>query len=364
MNEDCLKLTAYFAERDRSGERFLGDALLAVCERHALQTSVLLRGAEGFGRHQVLQTDRLLSLSEDLPMVLVAVDSRHRIETALPEIGAAAGHGLLTLERARMLSGRMGAVSLAQKLPDASKLTVYCGRHERVGRRPAFVVIVDLLRRHGLHSATVLLGVDGTAHGVRRRARFFSANGRVPLMIIAVGGAAGPEPSPLLPEIAALLERPLVTLERVRICKVDGRRLAEPQAVEGTDEAGLRTWVKLMVHADHDTRHAGRPLFVDIVRRLRAAKAGGATVLQGIWGFHGDRAPRGDALLSLRRHVPMTTVVIDTPERIGRWFQIIDELTDEGGVVTSELVPAFRARGAWGEAGGLRLADRPRPHRA
>jgi hypothetical protein len=26
-------------------------------------------------------------------------------------------------------------------------------------------------------------------------------------------------------------------------------------------------------------------------------------------------------------------------------------------VVTSELVPAFHARGAWGEAGGLALAD-------
>jgi PII-like signaling protein len=354
VNEDCLKLTAYFAERDRSGGRFLSDALLTICERHALQTSVLLRGAEGFGRHQILQTDRLLSLSEDLPMVLVAVDSRPRIEAALPEIGAAAEHGLLTLERARLLSGRVGQVSLPQELHDASKLTVYCGRHERVGRRPTFAAIVELLHRHGLRSATVLLGVDGTAHGVRERARFFAANAQVPLMIIAVGSGATLDP--LLPQIAALMERPLLTLERVRICKVDGRRLAEPQAGPTSDESGLRTWVKLMVHADHDTRHDGRPLFVEIVRRLRAAKAGGATVLQGIWGFHGGGVPQGDRLLSLRRHVPTTTIVVDTPERIRGWFEIIDELTDQGGVVTSELVPAFHARGEWGEAGGLELS--------
>jgi PII-like signaling protein len=354
VNEDCLKLTAYFAERDRSGGRLLSDALLSVCERHALQTSVLLRGAEGFGRHQVLQTDRLLSLSEDLPMVLVAVDSRNRIEAALPEIGAAAEHGLLTLERARLLSGRVGPVSLPQEPHDASKLTVYCGRHERVGRRPAFAAIVELLHHQGLQSATVLLGVDGTAHGVRERARFFAANAQVPLMIIAVG--SGPVLRPLLPEIAGLMERPLLTLERVRICKVDGHRLAEPQFGPSADETGLRTWVKLMVHADQDTRHAGRPLFVEVVRRLRAAKAGGATVLQGIWGFHGERAPEGDRLLSLRRHVPTTTIVVDTPERTRRWFEIIDELTDQGGVVTSELVPAFHARGAWGDAGGLQLA--------
>jgi len=49
VNEDSLKLTAYFAERDRSGGQFLGDALLGVCERHGLATTILLRGAEGFG---------------------------------------------------------------------------------------------------------------------------------------------------------------------------------------------------------------------------------------------------------------------------------------------------------------------------
>jgi PII-like signaling protein len=360
VNEDCLKLTAYFAERERAGRRFLSDELLAACERHSFQTSVLLRGTEGFGRHQILQTDRLLSLSEDLPMVLVAVDSRAHIEAALPEISACAGHGLVTLERARMLTGQVGPVSLPEDLHEASKLTVYCGRHERVGRQPAFVAIVDLLRRHGLRSATVLLGVDGTAHGVRRRARFLGANVEVPLMIIAVG--AGAELGPLLPQIGGLLERPLMTLERVRICKVDGERLATPQNVPGTDEAGRRTWVKLMIHADHDTRHAGRPLYVEIVRRLRAAKAGGATVLQGIWGYHGDRAPQGDRLLALRRHVPTTAIVVDAPERIQASFEIIDELTDQGGVVTSELVPAYRARGEWGQAGGLELARHTRPH--
>jgi PII-like signaling protein len=112
----------------------------------------------------------------------------------------------------------------------------------------------------------------------------------------------------------------------VRTCKVDGRRLTGPHERPGTDDAGLKTWVKLMVHADHDTLHAGRPLFFEIVRR----------------------------------HVPATTIVVDTPERIAGWFSIIDELTDQGGVVTSELVPAFHARGTWGEAGGLALANRAR----
>ena len=360
MNEDCLKLTIYFAERDRVGGRFAGDVLLEICERHRLQTSILMRGAEGFGRHQVLQTDRLLSLSDDLPMVLVAVDARERVQAAMHDVRGAVGHGLVTLERARMLSGRIEAPIIPPELHEASKLTVYCGRHERVGGRPAFVAVVDLLRRHGLMSATVLLGVDGTMRGVRRRARFFAANAEVPLTIVAV--CPGASLGPLVPQVASLLADPLMTLERVRICKVDGRGLAIPHQVQEPDAEGLRTWVKLMIHADHDARHGSRAQFVEIVRRLRATRAGGATVLQGIWGYHGDRPPQGDRLLALRRHVPCTTIVVDTPDRIGECFAIIDELTDTAGVVTSELVPAVRASGEWGESGGLRLAQRRERH--
>ena len=69
-----LKLTTYFGERDRAGDRFLADALLDLYARHELRTSVVLRGVEGFGVKHHLHTDRLLTLSEDLPLVSVAVD--------------------------------------------------------------------------------------------------------------------------------------------------------------------------------------------------------------------------------------------------------------------------------------------------
>ena len=46
MNEDCLKLTAYFGERDRAGDRFLADALVDIYARHELQTSLVMRGVD------------------------------------------------------------------------------------------------------------------------------------------------------------------------------------------------------------------------------------------------------------------------------------------------------------------------------
>ncbi|HWB69997.1 MAG TPA: DUF190 domain-containing protein, partial [Solirubrobacterales bacterium] len=77
---DALKLAFYFGEHDRHRGRFLSEELLDLFERRGLATGILLRGAEGFGAGQRLQTDRLLSLSEDLPLVAIAVDSRERVE--------------------------------------------------------------------------------------------------------------------------------------------------------------------------------------------------------------------------------------------------------------------------------------------
>jgi PII-like signaling protein len=241
VNEDCLKLTAYFGERDGLGSRFLADAFVEIYARHRLRTSLVMRGVEGFGAKQHLHTDRLLTLSEDLPLVAVAVDSRTRIEAALHEL--------------------------------------------------------QDLRFHGL-----------------------------------------------------------VTLERIRVCKRDGVRLAEPHDAADTDASGLGVWQKLMVYAGKQSRHGGHQLNTQLVRALRRAGAAGATSLRGIWGYHGDHQPHGDVFWQLRRRVPILTVIVDTPDRIRDWFAIVDELTDETGLVTSEMVPAYRATGPQLRHGGLRLA--------
>ena len=344
MIADGLKMTTYLGERDRGGGRFLADAVTDIYARHELQTSVLLRGAEGFGARQHLRTDRLLSLSEDLPLVSVAVDARPRIEAALADVTALAGQRLVTLERARLLSGRLDEAPEPGPAGQDVKLTVYVGRHERAGGRPAYEAVVDLLHHRGVAGATVLLGVDGTAHGVRHRARFFGRNVGVPLMVIAVGDRA--RIAGVLPELASLVERPLVTLERVRVCKRDGRRIAEPQPVDDPDPSLPGAWQKLMIYAGEQSRHAGHPLHHLLIRRLRTAGAAGATNLRGIWGYHGDHRPHGDTLWQLRRRVPIVCVVIDTPERIRDWYAIVDELTDETGLVTSEVVPTLLSAGA------------------
>jgi PII-like signaling protein len=156
-------------------------------------------------------------------------------------------------------------------------------------------------------------------------------------MVISVG-AAGPI-GRALEAVTTMLDCPLVTLERVRVCKRDGERLATPVL---PDDASPDTWQKITVFASEQATHAGRPLYVELVRALREAGALGATALRGVWGYHGDHPPRGDRMWSIRRDVPVVTVLVDAPERMARWYDIVDELTAETGLVTSELVPVAR----------------------
>jgi PII-like signaling protein len=50
------------------------------------------------------------------------------------------------------------------------------------------------------------------------------------------------------------------------------------------------------------------------------------------------------------------TTIVDRPEAIRRWFQVVDECTDEAGLVTSETVPALHAVALERRFGGFKLA--------
>jgi PII-like signaling protein len=343
MSQPSLKLTAYFGERQRAagdGKRFLADAMLDLFGSHQIATSVMLRGIASFGPSHELRSDVSLSLSEDPAVTVAAVDVEPKIRALVDEVDAMTGRGLVTLERARLVTRDLGADALGvEHNGDAAKLTVYVGRQERIGTTPAHYAICDLLHRHGFAGAIVLLGVDGTAHGQRRRARFFGRNADVPMMIIAIG--SGDQVSTAATELAATMPSPLLTVERVRLCKRDGELFARPQRLPSTDDQGRTLWQKLMVYTAEATRRDGLPIHRALVQALlRSGTARGATVLRGVWGFHGDHKPHGDRLFQLARRVPVATIIVDTPESIARSFDIVDELTSRHGLVTSEMVPA------------------------
>jgi PII-like signaling protein len=334
------KLTTYFSERTRAEGGFLADRLIELYAREAIHTSVLLRGADGFGRHHRLHTDRQLSASENLPAVSIAVDASERIDAVLGEVRAlVAEAGLVTVERAMLLDGAdLDEPSLPASGDPDLKLTLYGGRSRRVDRQAGYVTALGELVAMRATGASILLAVDGTLHGERRRARFLARNAHVPLMAIAVGPAE--QLLAALPGLAGRLDTPVATLERVQVCRADGRAMALPDGVPALDPSGRPNRQKLTVHVEEGAAHDGHPIHSALLLGLREGGLAGVTVLRGIRGFYGGREPSADRLLSLRRRAPVLLVAVDTPDRIRAQWPLVSELTREHGLVTSELVPA------------------------
>jgi PII-like signaling protein len=63
-----------------------------------LAGATVLHGVEGYGATSVIHTSRLLSLSEDLPVVIIIVDGHDRIRDFLPQLDELVSEGLVILD--------------------------------------------------------------------------------------------------------------------------------------------------------------------------------------------------------------------------------------------------------------------------
>ena len=63
----------------------------------------VLRGVGGFGSSSVYHTDKLLRLSQDLPIILEVIESQERIDQILPRLDEMVEGGLITLEKVRVI---------------------------------------------------------------------------------------------------------------------------------------------------------------------------------------------------------------------------------------------------------------------
>ena len=90
-------------ESDKWHGRALYEALVELFRKEGLSGATVLRGVAGYGSTSRLHTDKILRLSQDLPVVVEVVEDSERIERLLPKLDEMIGGGLITLERVRVI---------------------------------------------------------------------------------------------------------------------------------------------------------------------------------------------------------------------------------------------------------------------
>lgn len=103
-----LLIRIYIGEADQWHGRPLYQAIVGLFREQRLAGATVVRGIEGFGAKAHLHTTRLLTLSQDLPVLIEAVDEEERIRAILPQLDEMVSEGLITLEQVEVIAYRAG----------------------------------------------------------------------------------------------------------------------------------------------------------------------------------------------------------------------------------------------------------------
>jgi hypothetical protein len=92
------RLTVFVGESDQHHHHPLYAEIVHRARAAGLAGATVLRGIEGFGASRQVRTARLLSLSEDLPVVVVIVDEAEKVERFLLELDELVTEGLVVVD--------------------------------------------------------------------------------------------------------------------------------------------------------------------------------------------------------------------------------------------------------------------------
>ena len=93
----------HIGESDKWHGKLLYQAIVEMLRKEGFSGVTVLRGVAGYGGSSVYHTDKILRLSQDLPIVLEIVEASERIEQILPRLDSMVEGGLITLEKVRVI---------------------------------------------------------------------------------------------------------------------------------------------------------------------------------------------------------------------------------------------------------------------
>lgn len=93
----------HIGESDHWHGKPLYQAIVEMLRREKFSGVTVLRGVGGYGGSSVYHTEKVLRLSQDLPIVIEVVEYADRIEKILPQLDSMVEGGLITLEKVRVI---------------------------------------------------------------------------------------------------------------------------------------------------------------------------------------------------------------------------------------------------------------------
>ena len=103
LDERAVRLKIYVGENDKAEGQPAYKAVVHYVREQGIWGATGTRGVFGCGKRSLLHTATPLRLSEDLPMVIEAVDAEKKILAVVPRISDMVKGGLITVDEIRVL---------------------------------------------------------------------------------------------------------------------------------------------------------------------------------------------------------------------------------------------------------------------
>jgi uncharacterized protein len=93
----------HIGESDKWHGKPLHEAIVTMLRKENFSGATVLRGVAGYGGSSIYHTDKILRLSQDLPIILEVIETQERIDQILPRLDEMVDGGLITLEKVRVI---------------------------------------------------------------------------------------------------------------------------------------------------------------------------------------------------------------------------------------------------------------------
>ena len=103
LPENGILLRIFIGESDTHKGHSLHETIVLKARELHLAGATVLRGIMGFGASSRIHSTKLLTLSEDLPIVIEIVDGEEKINELMPFLEEVVKEGLITKERVSVI---------------------------------------------------------------------------------------------------------------------------------------------------------------------------------------------------------------------------------------------------------------------
>jgi PII-like signaling protein len=229
------KVTVYVME----GQKYHGTASYAAILDYlffrGISGATVTRGIAGFGTDHKLHTNRLVDLSEEMPIKIEFIETAEKVQEALPKLSEIAGNGLIEVHDTTVIrplppGEQKASETVTAKLEAQAKMMrILIGEQDTWNGTPLYKALVRALRSNDIAGVTVYRGILG--YGANRRVQKDSAlhlSHDAPILLTVIDSES--KLRAFFPILDQMVKQGLVALSDVDVIKYShAQPLADPK---------------------------------------------------------------------------------------------------------------------------------------